>query len=103
MKTKADHKPNGKPNGATVPVSAAPRPRRSRATIAEELEAELAGARVFQLFARRLGPGDVMYVSALAYDERENVVEARATAMTLADALMQLFANLDQATQPEDP
>lgn len=82
-----------------------PRPgRRSRATIAAELQAELEGARVFQLFARRLGPNDVMYLSALALDPRDRVVEAKATAMELRDALIQLFANLDQATTPDtDP
>jgi hypothetical protein len=84
-----------------------PRPhtgRRSRATIAAELQAELEGARVFQLFARKLGPNDVTYVSALALDPRDRVVEVKATAMELGDALIQLFANLDQATTPDtDP
>jgi hypothetical protein len=82
-----------------------PRPgRRSRATIAAELQAELEGARVFQLFARKLGPSDVTYVSALALDPRDRVVEVKATAMELGDALIQLFANLDQATTPDtDP
>jgi hypothetical protein len=82
-----------------------PRPgRRSRATIAAELQAELEGARVFQLFARKLGPNDVTYVSALALDPRDRVVEVKATAMELGDALLQLFANLDQATTPDtDP
>ncbi len=60
--------------------------------------------RVFQLFARKLGPNDVTYVSALAMDPRDRVVEAKATAMELGDALVQLFANLDQATTPDiDP
>ncbi len=80
------------------------RGRRLRATIAEELQAELEGARVFQLFARKLGPPDVTYVSALALDPRDRVVEVKATAMELGDALIQLFANLDQATTPDtDP
>jgi hypothetical protein len=80
--------------------------RRSRATRAAELEAELDGARVFQLFARKLGPHDVTYVSAMTMDRRDRVVEVKATAMELGDALVQLFANLDQATtsdtDPED-
>ncbi len=77
--------------------------RRSRATIAEELEAELAGARVFQLFVRHMGPNDVVYVSAFALDARDRVVEGKASAMTFHDALTQLLANLDQATTaPED-
>jgi hypothetical protein len=77
---------------------------RSRATLAAELQAELDGARVFQLFARKLGPHDVTYVSALALDARDRVVEVKATAMELGDALIQLFANLDQATTPDtDP
>jgi hypothetical protein len=82
-----------------------PRPgRRSRATIAAELQAELDGARVFQVFARKLGPNDVTYVSAMALDTRDRVVEVKATAMELNDALVQLFANLDQATTPDtDP
>ena len=81
--------------------AARPHPgRRSRATLAEELQAELDGARVFQLFARRLGPSDVTYVSAMALDSRDRVVEVKATAMELGDALIQLFANLDQATTP---
>jgi hypothetical protein len=80
------------------------RGRRSRATLAAELQAELEGARVFQLFARKFGPHDVTYVSALALDPRDRVVEAKATAMELGDALLQLFANLDQATTPDtDP
>ena len=78
--------------------------RRSRATIATELQAELDGARVFQLYARRLGPGDVTYVSAMALDPRDRVVEVKATAMELGAALLQLFANLDRATTPDtDP
>ena len=78
--------------------------RRSRATLAEELQAELEGARVFQLFARKLGPNDVTYVSAMALDPRDRVVEVKASAMELGDALIQLFANLDQATTPDtDP
>ena len=80
------------------------RARRSRATIAAELQAELEGARVFQLFCRQLGPHDVTYVSALALDPRDRVVEVKASAMELGDALVQLFANLDQATTPDtDP
>lgn len=80
------------------------RGRRSRATIATELQAELEGARVLQLFARKLGPNDVTYVSALVLDPRDRVVEVKATAMELGDALIQLFANLDQATTPDtDP
>ncbi len=75
--------------------------RRSRATIAAELQSELDGTRVFQLFARKLGPHDVTYVSALALDPRDRVVEVKATAMELGDALIQLFANLDQATTPD--
>ncbi len=78
--------------------------RRSRATLAAELQVELESVRVFQLFARKLGPNDVTYVSALAMDPRDRVVEAKATAMELGDALVQLFANLDQATTPDtDP
>jgi len=78
--------------------------RRSRATLAAELQAELEGARVFQLFARKLGPQDVTYVSAMALDPRDRVVEVKASAMELGDALIQLFANLDQATTPDtDP
>jgi hypothetical protein len=46
----------------------------------------------------------VTYVSALALDPRDRVVEVKATAMELVDALLQLFANLDQATTPDtDP
>lgn len=78
--------------------------RRSRATLAAELQVELEGARVFQLFARKLGPNDVTYVSAMALDPRDRVVEVKASAMELGDALIQLFANLDQATTPDtDP
>lgn len=78
--------------------------RCSRTTIAAELQAELEGARVFQLFARKFGANDVTYVSAMALDPRDRVVEVKATAMELGDALIQLFANLDQATTPDtDP
>jgi len=75
--------------------------RRSRATIAAELAAELESLRVIQLFARRLGPSDVMYLSAFALNARNKVVEAKASAMEFADALAQLLANLDQATAPD--
>jgi len=81
--------------------------RRSRATLAAELEAELAGLRVHQLYVRHLGPNDVFYVSAFALDANEKVVEAKASAMTFAGALTQLLANLDQATdtseEPQEP
>jgi hypothetical protein len=80
-----------------------PTSRRSRATLAAELEAELAGTRVFQLFVRQLGPDDVVYASALALDAGDRVVETKASAMTLRSALTQLLANLDQSTAPEDP
>jgi len=76
--------------------------QRSRATIAEELERELAGVRVYQLYVRHLGPDDVVYMSAFALDARNHVVEAKASAMTFRAALTQLFANLDQATAPEE-
>lgn len=72
--------------------------RLSRATIAQELEVELAGVRVFQLFVRQLGPNDVVYMSAFALDANDKVVEAKASAMALGDALSQLLSNLDQAT-----
>lgn len=74
----------------------------NRRTIAAELEAELAGTRVFQLFVRHLGPDDVFYASAFALDANGNVVEAKASAMELRDALTLLLTNLDQATAPED-
>jgi len=92
------------PQEPDEPAARARPGRRSRATIAAELQAELDGARVFQLFARRLGPNDVTYVSAMALDPRDRVVEVKASAMELGDALIQLFANLDQATTPDtDP
>ena len=75
--------------------------RRSRATIAAEFAAELEGLRVIQLFARRLGPNDVLYLSAFAQDARGRVVEAKSSAMEFADALTQLFSNLDQATDTD--
>jgi hypothetical protein len=77
-------------------------PQLSDRTLAEQLARRLRGARVFQLFARRLGPGDVVYVSALAWDADENIVEAKASAMELEQALLQLLSNLDTATAPED-
>ena len=92
------------PQEANEPEARPRAGRRSRATLAAELQAELEGARVFQLFARKLGPNDVTYVSAMALDPRDRVVEVKASAMELGDALVQLFANLDQATTPDtDP
>jgi hypothetical protein len=76
--------------------------RRSRATIVRELALELGELRVFQLFARKLGPDDVVYASAQAFDSNDHIVEAKASALTLPDALEQLLSNLDQATAPED-
>jgi hypothetical protein len=75
----------------------------SRATLAMTLELELRGLRVFQVFMRRLGPADVVYVSALAWGADDNIVECKASAMSLSAALEQLLSNLDQATAPEDP
>lgn len=75
--------------------------RISRRTLAAELRRELAGARAFQVFLRRLGPNDVVYASALAFDQNGNVVEVKASADALDDALLQLLSNLDIATAPE--
>lgn len=74
----------------------------SRRTIATELKRELVGGRAFQLFMRRLGPNDVVYVSALAWSADGKVVEVKASAEDLVDAFEQLFLNLDQATAPEE-
>lgn len=71
-------------------------------TIAEQLARRLRGGRAFQVFMRRLGPGDVVYVSALAWDADENIVEIKASADELETALVQLFRNIDQATAPEE-
>lgn len=71
-------------------------------TLAEQLKRRLRGARAFQLFVRKLGPGDVVYVSALAWGADGNIVEVKASADELDAALLQLFLNLDQATAPED-
>ena len=67
------------PHDRDEPAARPPAGRRSRATIAAELQAELDGARVFQLYARKLGPSDVTYVSAMAMDPRNRVVEVKAT------------------------
>lgn len=72
-------------------------------TLAEGLARRLRGARVFQIFCRRLGPNDVVYTSALAFGADDKVVEAKASAMTLDEALVNLLLNLDQATAPEEP
>jgi hypothetical protein len=72
-------------------------------TLAELLEERLRGARAFQLFCRRLGPHDVVYTSALAFGADDNIVEVKASAMTLRDSLVQLLQNLDLATAPEEP
>lgn len=72
-------------------------------TLAQLLKRRLRGSRAFQIFARRLGPHDVVYVSALAWGPDDNIVEVKASAMELEDALLQLFQNLDLATQPEEP
>lgn len=72
-------------------------------TLGEMLAERLRGARVFRLFAMRLGPEDVVYISALAFAPEGNIVEARASAEEFEDAFAQLFANLDNATAPEEP
>lgn len=72
-------------------------------TLAELVKRRLRGARCFQVFMRKLGPHDVTYVSALAFDSDGNIVEAKASAMELDDALVQLLLNLDTATAPEEP
>lgn len=73
----------------------------SRRTVIRELQRELRGQRVFQLFVRKLGPNDVVYASALAWGEDGRVVECKASAENFDDALEQLLLNLDQATAPE--
>lgn len=75
----------------------------SRRTLCELLARELRGGRAFQLFARRLGPDDVVYVSALGWGADDNIVEVRASSMSLEHALEQLLNNLDLATAPEEP
>lgn len=72
-------------------------------TLAEQLFRRLRGGRVFQVFMRRLGPGDVVYASALAFDADENVVEVKASALDPEAALVQLLNGIDQATAPEEP
>lgn len=74
----------------------------SDATLCAELALRLRGARVFQLFARKLGPRDVTYVSALAFGPGGNVIEAKASSMELSRALVLLLSNLDQATDMHD-
>lgn len=76
--------------------------KRSLKTIAEDLAGELREARAFQIFARRLGPNDVVYVSLLGWGRDENVVEAKASAMTLEAALEQAILNLNHATATEE-
>lgn len=76
-------------------------PPMSDRTLARLLARRLRNARVFQLFARKLGPGDVTYVAAQAWGADDNHVECRASAMLLEDALLQLFLNLDLATSRE--
>jgi hypothetical protein len=71
-------------------------------TLAELLFQRLRGQRAFQVFIRKLGPHDVVYISALAWDRDENIVEVKASADNPASALEQLFRNLDTATAPED-
>lgn len=71
-------------------------------TLAELLARRLRGGRVFQLFARKLGPNDVVFVSAMAFAADDNIVRCSGTAEELEDALVQLFAAIDQATAPEE-
>lgn len=71
-------------------------------TLAQELQRRFRGARVFRLFCMKLGPTDNTYVSALAWGTDGNVIECRASALTLEDAFVQLLNNVDEATAPED-
>lgn len=72
-------------------------------TLGELLQRRYSGLRIFQLFARKLGPNDVVYLSALAWGPDDNVVEIKASAMTYADAFVQLLNNAELATAPEEP
>lgn len=72
-------------------------------TLAEHLTKRLRGVRAFQVFLRRLGPGDVVYASAWAWSPDGKVVEVKASAIDAEEAVIQLFRNLDQATAPEEP
>lgn len=71
-------------------------------SLAEQLARRLRSVGAFQIFLRKLGPNDVVYASSLAFDAAGDVIEARASAIDLEDALVALLANLDQATAPED-
>jgi hypothetical protein len=70
-------------------------------TLAELLARRLRSVGAFQLFLRKLGAKDVVYLSAQAFRSDGVLVEARATAMELPDALVALLANLDEATAAE--
>lgn len=95
--------PEEPPPRRAPPRSPAPGKRQvSDRTLAQMLEKRLSGVRAFQVFMRRLGPGDVFYASAMAFGADDNIVEAKASAMAAEDALVQLLANLDQATASED-
>lgn len=67
-------------------------------TLAELIAERLRSRRAFRLFAMRLGGSDVVYTSALAWSEDGRVLEVRASAEQFEDALVQLLANLDLAT-----
>jgi hypothetical protein len=72
-------------------------------TVAEWLERRYRGARMFQSFQRRLGPNDVVYLSAWCWGADGKMVEVKASAMSFVDAFVQLLRNADQATTPEEP
>jgi hypothetical protein len=72
----------------------------SDTTLVAMLQRRLRAARVFRLFVFKLGPKDVVYASALAWDPSGAIVEVKASAEDLGGALLMLLQNADTATAP---
>jgi hypothetical protein len=62
-------------------------------TLAEQLARRLRAAGVYQMLVRSLGAGEV-FISALGFDPAGRTRRVSGTASTLADALLQLLAEL---------
>lgn len=73
----------------------------SDTTLDAQLDQRMRRVRLHQLFMRKLGPNDVVYLSAFATNAKGKVIEVKATALTFGEAFDQLWRNLDAVTLPE--
>lgn len=70
-------------------------------SLAQNLDRRLRASKVNSLYLREIGPKDVIYGHAWV-DRGTHAVEAKATSMSFAQTVQDLFANVDTITATED-